>query len=602
VKTDGDPVTTGLGLDQTVSAPGTAPRASVEGIPDAIATPSNRGTGGGVGGRGDTELGPGAQLGRYVLVEPLGAGGMGMVFRARDPDLGREVAVKVLRAGDGSGGALERRLLREAQAMATVSHDNLANVFDIGVQAGRVFIAMELVDGGTLRKLFADATKTWRDKLAAVTGAGRGLAAAHSAGVIHRDFKPDNVLLAKSGRAKVVDFGLARADRDAPAAEMVAVDSSGPSASAALPPELSAHLTQTGALLGTPAYMAPEQHGGEVVDARSDQFAFAVTAWEAVYGQRPFKSEAYSSLVAAVRAHDIQPPPKIAGVPPALEAILRRALAPEPAARFTSMDALLTAIDDAIRPRTRVPWIAVGTAAGGTLLVAGVIIAVVLARSDDGTQPAAAIELSGSGSGSPATAAPPAPPVAPAPAARTAPHVEVVPFDPFELAAARDDGDDELALRQLRASQVVTTHARELVACYTAAGLDRAGRIVIELRVDKTGRVTKTTVITDELEGTGVARCVVEQTKSWRFHPEATTLRFPLVFHPEGDDSSGSMFGIPPEAMDEIMKQAGKYVPDVPGGVDIPDFDVPDTNPDVDVDVDVPDPPPAPPAPPKPPE
>ena len=150
---------------------------------------------------------------------------MGIVFRARDPDLGRDVAVKVLRAGDDTGGGgLERRLLREAQAMATVSHDNLATVYDVGTSDGRVFIAMELCDGGTLRARFADPALTWRQKLDALVDAGRGLAAAHSAGVVHRDFKPDNVLVARGGRIKVVDFGLARAEPVAPGAAPATVD------------------------------------------------------------------------------------------------------------------------------------------------------------------------------------------------------------------------------------------------------------------------------------------------------------------------------------------------------------------------------------------
>ena len=486
-------------------------------------------------------LGPGDTLGRYVLGESVGAGGMGRVFRARDPDLGREVAIKVLHTGgDGSGGALERRLLREAQAMATLSHDHLASVYDIGVSDGRVFVAMELIDGGSLRALIADPARGWREKLAAVMAAGRGLAAAHAAGVIHRDFKPDNVLIARSGRVKVVDFGLARAEPE------------GDDGARGLPADLSANLTQTGALLGTPAYMAPEQHAGETVDARADQFAFAVTAWEAVYGRRPFPTDTYSSLVEAVQAHRLIAPPRGTGAPPALEAVLRRALARAPRDRYTSMDALLAALEHAIRPRRLGLWLA----AGGAVLAAGGVAVVALAGGDDArptTAPSA---------GAPAAAAPTergraiadvrraaraaAGRIVPEASEAPGPTVRVGALDLTELIreGARGKDADRLVMLRMQQASVARGHRAEALACYQRAGAPAAGRVIVEYQLDARGKVTAAEILEDGV-GAGVAGCVVEASRGWRFPATdlPTTLRLPFVFAPDGaergDESDG---------------------------------------------------------------
>jgi len=535
-----------------MSAPGATPRAAA----GAPATPPSPSTGSASTEGPDAALAPGATLGRYVLIEALGAGGMGMVFRARDPDLGREVAVKVLRTGEGSGGALERRLLREAQAMATVSHDNLANVFDIGTASGgRVFVAMELVDGGTLRQLIKDPAKSWRDKLAAVVAAGRGLAAAHSAGVIHRDFKPDNVLIAKTGRVKVVDFGLARADRDA----VETVGGSG--GHAALPADLAAHMTQTGALLGTPAYMAPEQHAGEVVDARSDQFGFAVTAWEAVYGQRPFASDAYSSLVAAVRAHDITPPPRGTGVPAALDAVLRRALSPERADRYTSMDAVITALEASIRPRRRTPWIAGGIAAA--IVGGGVAIYAIAIRPAASTPRATRVTEIAGGSGAAAGRGSSAGQVETA-----AIELRVLPFDFADLAELDQlDGPDgkRMALQRMSIASVLSRHVEEGLACYHDAGVDRPGRVEIEFVISGDGQVESTRIVEDQFRGTTVASCIAAASMRWAFPSpsdrQPTTVRFPFVFEAAGEGGDG-------------FDVFGGFGPDVPMP-SIPGFQVP---------------------------
>jgi predicted Ser/Thr protein kinase len=291
------------------------------------------------GGRpAEAGIGAGSVLGRYVVVDKIGVGGMGMVFRARDPDLHREVAVKVLRVdvARDAGGYVERRLLREAQAMARLSHENLVVVHDVGVAAGQVFLAMELVKGVTLRQWLADGERPWRERLATVVQAGRGLAAAHGCGVVHRDFKPDNVLVSANGKVKVVDFGLARAAEEEEVAEAGA---------AARGDMLVASLTVTGAVMGTPAYMAPEQLDGRGADFRSDQFAFAVTAWQVLYGERPFAGNDVVTLRAAVARAVTGPLPAATEVPPAIEQTLRRALSQDPAARFGSLDELLAELE-----------------------------------------------------------------------------------------------------------------------------------------------------------------------------------------------------------------------------------------------------------------
>ncbi|HTR52015.1 MAG TPA: serine/threonine-protein kinase, partial [Kofleriaceae bacterium] len=231
----------------------------------------------------------GTMLGRYRIVEMIGSGGMGVVHRAHDTTLGRDVAVKVLHGAESPERV--QRLLREAQAMAQLRHEHLVVIHDIVEADHTVFIAMELIDGTSLREWLRE-PRAWREALAAVIAAGRGLAAAHAAGVVHRDFKPENVLVDRAGGIKVADFGLACAEPGGPPTRISDLE-----------------LTRTGALVGTPAYMAPEQHAGEQADTRSDQFALAVTAWEALWAQRPFTGSTYPELATAMRTGAIVKPP-----------------------------------------------------------------------------------------------------------------------------------------------------------------------------------------------------------------------------------------------------------------------------------------------------
>ena len=280
----------------------------------------------------------GDKVGRYVVLTKVGEGGMGVVYSAYDPELDRKVAIKLLMTS--LGGSLDAelaeqrtRLLREAQAMAKLTHPNVITVHDVGEFGDQVFVAMEFVDGGTLTK-WQEEHRSWRERLAIVLDAGRGLAAAHRAGLVHRDFKPDNVLIDKEGRAAVTDFGLARpaAGRTDAFNTVEVIEST---------PVMSAQLTRTGALVGTPAYMAPEQLAGERSDALADQFSFCVTVYEALYGKRPFEGRVLGELMANVSAGRVLPPPRDVDVPRRVRRALLRGLSVHPEDRFPTMEALI---------------------------------------------------------------------------------------------------------------------------------------------------------------------------------------------------------------------------------------------------------------------
>ena len=276
-------------------------------------------------------LAPGVRLGKYRLERVLGAGGMGVVWEARDLDLDRAVALKVLNAALDGNDIARSRLVREARAMARLHHPNVITIFDAITVGDRDVIAMELIDGETMAAWLSRGQP--RDAIiAAIVAAGRGLAAAHAAGMVHRDFKPPNVLIDRRGRVVVTDFGLARATGDGPAPDPGEVRR--PSSA------LDGALTLPGTAIGTPAYMAPEQLVGAPPDARADQFAFCITAWEALTGQRPFAYTAAEGPPAPATG-----PARVADrVPHRLRAVLARGLDDDPAARWPSLDALLDAM------------------------------------------------------------------------------------------------------------------------------------------------------------------------------------------------------------------------------------------------------------------
>ena len=261
-------------------------------------------------------------LDRYTIVDQIGSGGMGEVYLAHDGQLDRKVALKLLRpdAIDTDAQSHQARLSREAQAMAKLSHPNVVAVYDIGASSERVFIAMEYVEGRTLRRWLSEAPRSWREATRVLMEAGRGLAAAHSAQLLHRDFKPENVLVGKDGRVRVLDFGLACEQFTEPVA----------------PPgdELNTHRsgsTERNAIVGTPGYMAPEQLLGQEIDARADQYSFCVALYEALYGERPF--DGASGRLKPARADK--------EVPHQLRSIMLRGLRISPHERYPSMHALL---------------------------------------------------------------------------------------------------------------------------------------------------------------------------------------------------------------------------------------------------------------------
>jgi len=325
------------------------------------------------------ELTRAASLGRYTVLGMVGKGAMGEVYAAYDPELDRKIAIKLLRvrSGSGSNGDGRIRLMREAQAIAKLSHPNVVTVYDVGAFENDVFIAMQFVDGHTVGYWMHAAPRAWPEVLKVFADAGRGLAAAHAKDLIHRDFKPENVMISPDGNVRVMDFGLARGllDRDddvvsavvlpppAPAthANDIDLDSTravGPEAEAFDPKRggpneaLNIRITQTGVMLGTPAYMSPEQFRGLQVDARSDQFSFCTALYEALYGERPFPGRSLSDLTASVLKGEVRPPPPRARVPSWVRRIVLRGLKENPDDRWPSMQALVAELD---RTRTGAP-------------------------------------------------------------------------------------------------------------------------------------------------------------------------------------------------------------------------------------------------------
>jgi serine/threonine protein kinase len=320
----------------------------------------------------EAPLGRGASIGRYVVLGLVGRGGMGEVYAAYDPELDRKVAVKLLRAKAGNGVTItegRQRTLREAQAIARLSHPNVVVVYDVGTFEDKIFIAMEFVDGNTVTFWLEQEPRSWRDILKVFLAAGRGLEAAHEKDLIHRDFKPDNVMVARNGDVRVMDFGLARQmpakgaaprpRRPQPMADTrgevgidegtlvlnaVGSDGGGDLRTSSVSGLFDARLTRTGAMMGTPAYMAPEQFFGTETNARTDQFSFCVSLYEALYGERPFAGKNLTELTANVVQGTIRSAPPNSKVPFWLRRILLRGLRSAAAERYPTMHDLLTAL------------------------------------------------------------------------------------------------------------------------------------------------------------------------------------------------------------------------------------------------------------------
>ena len=282
------------------------------------------------------------RIGRFLVLRMLGSGAMGVVYAAYDEILDRRLAVKVIRSDIRGREQARQRTLREAQGLARLSHPNVVQIYEVGEIANQVFIAMEFLQGDTLTNWLKVRKRDWQEILATFVQAGRGLAAAHAADLVHRDFKPDNVIVTTDGRVCVVDFGLVRGHRGG----NEDLEASGTSSSLS-----DINITEPGTLLGTLAYMSPEQHNRLPVDARSDLFGFCVALWEALYGSRPFAGRTGAEVLAnLLRGPPVQPP--ASSVPARVHAALVRGLALVPDLRHPSLDVLLDQLSRD-RPRSR---------------------------------------------------------------------------------------------------------------------------------------------------------------------------------------------------------------------------------------------------------
>ena len=270
-------------------------------------------------------LSAGSRLGPYEVLSPLGAGGMGEVYRAKDPRLGREIALKVLPTDVAQDAARRKRFEQEARSASALAHPNIVTVFDVGESDGSVWIAMELVEGKTVRDLLASGALPVRRALEIGTQVAEGLAAAHAAGIVHRDLKPENLIVSKDGYVKILDFGLAKLSERAPAAM------EGPTMTAG------AAGTEPGTVMGTVGYMSPEQAAGQAVDFRTDQFSFGSILYELATGQRAFQRKTGVETLAAILREE---PKSVGELNPAAPGPLRwtieRCLAKEPEERYAS--------------------------------------------------------------------------------------------------------------------------------------------------------------------------------------------------------------------------------------------------------------------------
>jgi tetratricopeptide (TPR) repeat protein len=301
----------------------------------------------------------GTTIGRYIVLGPLGLGAMGVVYAAHDPELDREVALKLVRADvadDAQRDVARALILREAKASARVSHPNVVTVYDVGTYGDRVYLAMELVAGTTLTGWLGARPRSWQEVIRAFVAAGRGLAAAHDAGIVHRDFKPDNVLVGDDERVKVADFGLARARVADPLPLLGAPPQPpwgcAPTARGCCLRRASQLLRST--LVGTPAYMAPEQLAGMEADARSDQYAFCVALYEALYGRRP--------------EGDISASPASREVPAWLHRAILVGLRRAAEQRHPSMEVLVDELEGKSRKQRRLRWLVLAAATGSLLV------------------------------------------------------------------------------------------------------------------------------------------------------------------------------------------------------------------------------------------
>ncbi len=319
-----------------------------------------------------TELAPGAKAGRYMILDQLGRGGMGVVYKAYDPELDRQIALKLLstkKKSRTSADQAKERLLREAQALARLSHPNVVSAYDVGTIGGEVFVAMELLDGKTLKEWIDEDKPNQKNVVEVLVAAGKGIAAAHKAGLIHRDIKAENIIVGTDGRVRVLDFGLARvaSNKEIEKAGQDLQDwtgdflVSGHSTDSDIgKSNLDKPMTMDGVVMGTPGYMAPEQYTGGDLDELSDQYSFCVTLYEALYGQKPHRARTFKQMKEKVTTKAPGPPPQDIKIPLKWKKIIFKGLSLSRLDRFASMNELLAelAID---------PHLATKRWAGGSL-------------------------------------------------------------------------------------------------------------------------------------------------------------------------------------------------------------------------------------------
>src|SRR5262245_20806659 len=301
-------------------------------------------------------LAAGSRLGPYVVVGRIGAGGMGEVYRATDPRLARDVAIKILPAAFANDGDRLRRFEREARAAGSLNHPNITAIHDIGVQDGVPYVVQEHLEGETLRSILSRGPLSPRRAMDHGLQIARGLAAAHEKGIVHRDLKPDNLFITNDGRVKILDFGLAKLVRPEEANPATSI----PTATAG---------TEPGVVLGTLGYMSPEQVRGKSADARSDIFALGAILYEMLSGQRAFRGDSAADTMSAILREE---PPDLSvtnqNVSPGLERIVRHCLEKSPEQRFHSAHDVAFALEaltvgpatsaiGVAAPRRRVPWL-----------------------------------------------------------------------------------------------------------------------------------------------------------------------------------------------------------------------------------------------------
>jgi len=346
------------------------------------------------------------QIGPFVVLRKLGEGAMGVVYAGYDVGLDRKVALKLVRRQLLHKARVRGRMIREAQAMARLSNPHVVQVYQVGEHEDGIYVAMEYVEGQTLGAWLRAEPRPWPLVLRTICDAGRGLAAAHAAGLVHRDFKPDNVIVDATGRARVLDFGLvltagaepggeapAELDLDGLAADAVSIELSASAANIDASNGLwSVRLTQVGNVMGTPIYMSPEQHFGRPAGPAADQFSFSVTLFEALYGCRPFDADTWEGLRVQIRAGVVpQPPPLDSPVPRRLFRVIERGLATSVGARWPSMQAMIAALEhDPWRMRARA-----AAMAGLVAVASGASYAVAMTQGGVGRCEANAAQLAG---------------------------------------------------------------------------------------------------------------------------------------------------------------------------------------------------------------